>query len=151
VTPTRVRVVVAALAAGGLLVLSGCGIGGGGGYCGAVEDHQSELGSIIQGGDRAALIQALPDFEDLQGKAPDDVADDWQLVVTRIQALDTALAQAGVDPTTYDPKQPPAGVSTEDRLLIRRAAAALAASDTQQALATVQQEVLDVCHTPLDL
>ena len=35
--------------------------------------------------------------------------------------------------------------------LIRTAAAQLAAADTQQALATVQQEVLDVCHTPLEL
>jgi hypothetical protein len=136
----------------GLLVLpllAGCGHGQS--YCNAVQDHQSDLGSIVSGGDRAALIQALPIFEDLQGKAPDDVADDWELLVTRIKALDTALKDADVDPATYDAKHPPAGLSAEDRGLIRRAAAELAASDTQQALATVQQEVLDVCHTPLEL
>jgi hypothetical protein len=146
----------AALAAGvltvGVLVaslLSGCG--GGGGYCGAVKDHQSDLGSLAHGHQRTALLQALPIFEDLQGKAPDDVADDWQLLVTRIRALDAALTHAGVDPATYDPKSPPAGLSSEDRGLIRRAAAQLAASDTQQSFITVQQEVLDVCHLPLDL
>jgi hypothetical protein len=141
----------AALAAGLLVasLLSGCG--GGSGYCGAVRDHQSDLGSIAHGNQRAALLQALPIFADLQGKAPDDVADDWQLLVTRLRGLDTALTHAGVDPATYDPRHPPAGVSAEDRGLIRRAAAQLAASDTQQALATVQQEVRDVCHTPLDL
>jgi hypothetical protein len=142
----RSGVVVAVLA---LLPLAGCG--GGKDYCGTVGEHQSELGSIAGSGDRAALIEALPVFEDLQGKAPDDVADDWQLLVTRIQALDTALKNADVDPATYDARHPPAGLSAEDRTLIRRAAAQLAASDTQQALATVQQEVLDVCHTPLDL
>lgn len=120
-------------------------------YCDAVHDHQSDLGSIARGGDRAALIQALPIFEDLQDRAPDDVADDWQLLVTRIRALDTALADAHVDPTTYDPKHPPADLSAEDRGLIHRAAAQLAATDTQEAVARLQQEVLDVCHTPLEL
>jgi hypothetical protein len=141
----------AALVAGLLVAsfLSGCG--GGGGYCNAVQDHQSDLGSLAHGNQRTALLQALPIFEDLQGKAPDDVADDWQLLVTRIRALETALTHAGVDPATYDATHPPAGLSSEDRALIRRAAAELAASDTQQAFATVQQEVRDVCHTPLDL
>jgi hypothetical protein len=147
--PVGVRVVVAALALSATLALDGCGHGES--YCGAVHDHQSDLGSIAQGGDHAALIEALPIFETLRSKAPDDVSDDWQLLVTRIQTLDTALKAAGVDPTTYDAQKPPAGLSAEDRGLIRRAAAQLAASDTQQALATVQQEVLDVCHTPLDL
>jgi hypothetical protein len=132
-----------------LLPLAGCG--GGTSYCDVVQDHQSDLGSIVQGGDRAALLRALPIFEDLQDRAPDDVADDWQLLVTRIRALETALTHAGVDPATYDATHPPAGLSSEDRALIRRAAAELAASDTQQAFATVQQEVRDVCHTPLDL
>jgi len=144
---TRARVVVA-VASLTLLPLTGCG---GGDYCGAVRDHQSDLGSIAQGGDRTALLQALPIFEDLGARAPDDVADDWQLLTTRIKALETALERAGVDPATYDAKHPPAGLSAEDRGLIRRAAAELAASDARQALAAVQQEVLDVCHTPLEL
>jgi hypothetical protein len=149
VTRRRARLVVAMPATVMAVALAGCGHGGG--YCGAVKDHQAELGSIAHGSGRTALLQALPAFDDLRSQAPDDVADDWQLLVTRIQALDTALTKAGVDPATYDTKNPPAGLSAEDRGLIRRAAAELAASDTQQALATVQQEVLDVCHTPLDL
>jgi hypothetical protein len=148
-TSTPLRLALTALVAAAMLPLAGCG--GGGGYCGAVKAHQSDLGSIVHSDDRAALIQALPDFEDLAKAAPDDVVDDWQLLVDRIRALDAALHEAGVDPSTYDAQHPPAGLSTEDRGLIRRAAAELAASDTQQALATVQQEVLDVCHTPLDL
>lgn len=120
-------------------------------YCDAVHEHQSELGSIVSGGDRAGLIAALPIFRDLREKSPDDVADDWDVVVTRIEGLDEALADAHVDPSTYDPEQPPADLDDEDRTAIRRAAAQLAATDTQEALARVQQEVLDVCHTPLEL
>jgi hypothetical protein len=143
------RVTVAAAALGMLPWLGGCGHGQS--YCDAVHDHQSDLGSIARSGERTALIQALPIFQSLRDKAPEDVADDWQLLVTRIGALRTALEKAGVDPTTYDAKHPPAGLSAENRTLIRRAAAELASSDTQQAFAMVQQEVLDVCHTPLDL
>ena len=132
-----------------LPLLAGCGRGQS--YCDAVGDHQSELGSIVQSGDRAALIEALPVFQDLSGKAPADVTADWRLLVTRVAALQTALDDAGVDPSSYDPRDPPAGLGAEDRGLIRTAAARLASSDTQQALANVQQEVLDVCHTPLEL
>jgi hypothetical protein len=138
-----------ALAALVLLPLSGCGSGPG--YCGVVKAHQARLGALASGGGRTALLSALPVFEELQGAAPDDVADDWQLLVTRVRALQTALSRAHVDPATYDAKHPPPGLSGRDRALIRRAAAQLAAADTRQALATVQQEVLDVCHTPLGL
>ena len=137
------------LAALVVLGLGGCGHGQS--YCDAVKAHQAELGSLAGGGDRAALIKALPIFQDLHTRAPGDVADDWQLLVTRVAALRTALAEAGVDPTTYDPRHPPPGVNAEDRALIRRAAAELVAPDTAQALSSVQQEVLDVCHTPLYL
>jgi hypothetical protein len=142
------RLVVAAAVALLLPLLSACG---GQSYCDAVKAHQSELGSIAGSGRHTALLQALPIFEDLQAKAPGDVADDWQLVVTRIRALKTALDQAHVDPASYDPKHPPAGLSSADRARIREAAAGLAAPDIAQALANVQQEVLDVCHTPLEL
>src|SRR5690349_6499366 len=128
----RLGVVVAALML--LPLASGCGHGRS--YCAAVRDHQADLGSIAHSSDRTALISALPIFEDLQSRAPDDVSGDWQLLVTRIQALDTALRHAGVDPATYDAAHPPAGLSAADRAPIRRAAAQLAASDTQQALAT---------------
>jgi hypothetical protein len=144
---TRARAGVAALVL--LPLLAGCGHGQS--YCDAVKDRQAELGSIVESGDRTALIQALPVFQDLTGKAPADVASDWKLLVARISDLQTALDGAGVDPSSYDPGQPPAGLSTEERARIRSAAAQLAAADTQQALANVQQEVLDVCHTPLEL
>jgi hypothetical protein len=146
----RARVaVVAVVSVVVLLPLSGCGHSES--YCDTVRAHQSELGSIAAGQSRAALLQALPVFSDLQSKAPGDVRDDWQLLVARIEALNTALRRAGVDPASYDAKHPPPGLTTALQVLIRRAAAALAAEDARQALDDVQQEVLDVCHTPLAL
>jgi hypothetical protein len=132
-----------------LPLLTGCG--GGQSYCDAVKAHQSELGTIVSEGGPTALISALPAFEDLAAKAPSDVTADWKLLVARVTDLQTALDRAGVDPASYDPQHPPAGLSTEDRGVIRRAAARLATSDTQQALTNVQQEVLDVCHTPVEM
>lgn len=137
--------------AGALLVLpllAGCGRQS---YCDAVHGHQAELGRITASGSKDALLQALPIFRDLQGRSPSDVADDWQLLVTRISGLQTALSQAHVDPATYDPKHPPSGLTHAQRTAILRAAAALGATDTQQALTVLQQEALDVCHTPLEL
>jgi len=142
---------VAAVAAITLVMPLAVGCGHGQSYCDAVHDHQSELGAIVSSDDRSGLLKALPIFSDLRDKAPDDVAEDWDLVVTRVRALASALTAANVDPTTYDQKDPPAGLSDDDRTAIRRAAAQLAASDTQDALARVQQEVLDVCHTSLEL
>jgi len=132
-----------------LPLLAGCGPSPS--YCDRVQEHQDQLGLITGSGDRTALLKALPIFEDLRAASPDDVADDWQLVVTRVRGLDAALVHAHVDPATYDPKHPPPGLGAEDRSRIRGAAAQLAAADTQAALAHVQQEVLDVCHTPLEL
>ena len=132
-----------------LPLTAGCGHGQS--YCDKVTAHQSELGSIAGSGGRTALLQALPILEDLESSAPDDVAEDWQLLVTRIRALETTLRNADVDPATYDPSHPPAGLSDADVAAIRRAAAELAAADTREAISRVQQEVLDVCHTPLEL
>ena len=131
-------------------LLTACA-GGNDSYCDTVRSHQAEVGSAIRNGDPTGALQLLSAFQDLQDAAPDDVQDDYQLLVTRITALRTALDDAGVDPSSYDPQHPPAGVTPAERADIRQAAAELAAPDVAQALVSVQQEVLDVCHTPLGL
>jgi len=120
-------------------------------YCSAVSDHQRDLTDITTGGGSDALIKALPIFEDLQGKAPSDVTDDWQQVVSRIKALDGALRTAGVDPASYDRDHPPAGVSAEERTRIDAAARELGSGPTVAALQALDQEARDVCHTPLTM
>ena len=145
---TRARVTLASTVLV-LPLLAGCSAGQS--YCDAVKAHQSELGTIVSEGGPTALISALPAFEDLAAKAPSDVTADWKLLVARVTDLQTALDRAGVDPASYDPQHPPPGLSAAGRRQIRDAAAHLAAGDTVEALGAIQQEVLDVCHTPLEL
>lgn len=120
-------------------------------YCDAVRDHQQELSEIVGSGDPDALLKALDVFEDLQDRAPGDITDEWQQVVTSIQGLQRALEDAGVDPTTYDRDDPPAGLSADDRARIDAAAKALGSGTTLRALQDLDQQSRDVCKTPLTL
>ena len=120
-------------------------------YCSAVKEHQEPLSKIISDGRQDSLIRALDIFKDLQSKAPSDVSDEWQQLVSRIEALDTALQDAGVDPASYDRQKPPAGLSTDDKARIDAAARELGSEETLQALQSLDQEARDVCQTPLTL
>ncbi|NYD42053.1 hypothetical protein [Nocardioides panaciterrulae] len=141
---------VAAVVALVLLPLAGCGDQQDQ-YCSAVSDHQRELTDLTTGGDSDALIRALPIFEDLQSKAPGDITDDWQQLVSRVKALDAALRAAGVDPADYDRAHPPAGLDAEERTRIDAAARELGSGTTVAALQALDQEARDVCHTPLTM
>ena len=120
-------------------------------YCDAVADHQQELSDIVGSGEPDALIRALDVFEDLQDDAPDDISDEWQQVVGRIQALRNALEDAGVDPATYDRDDPPADLDPEDKAAIDAAAKELGSGTTLRALQDLDQQARDVCKTPLTL
>jgi hypothetical protein len=120
-------------------------------YCEEVERQQKPLSEAFAQGETTGLLSALPSFEALQDDAPDDIADDWGTVVRRVTVLRDALDDAGVDPETYDPEKPPAGVSREQRAAITAAATALANPTTQRSFQAVQQQVRDVCGTPLTL
>ncbi|GAB3784542.1 hypothetical protein [Nocardioides ungokensis] len=120
-------------------------------YCSAVKDHQEELTKITGDGGQDSLIKALSIFEDLQGKAPSDITDEWQQVVSRIKALDDALQAAGVDPATYDRTKPPQGLTTEQKARIDAAARELGSGETLAALQGLDQEARDVCQTSLTL
>lgn len=120
-------------------------------YCGAVEEHQTELTDIVSSNRRDALLQAQTIFEDLRESAPDDVADEWQVIVGAVDGLGDALRDAGADPETYDAADPPAGVTAEQEEAIAEASTRLASSEVAEALRAVDQQVRDVCHTPLTL
>lgn len=119
-------------------------------YCAEVETHQADIGEALNtGGEATGLIKALPSFEALAAKAPDDIADDWEVVVERIGELVDALDAAGVDPESYDRRDPPAGIDQEQKEAIDAAAVALVSATTGLAMSSVQQHARDVCGTPL--
>ncbi|WP_243059931.1 hypothetical protein [Nocardioides sp. SR21] len=141
------RVLVAALL---LPLLAGCGSDQDD-YCDAVADRQQELSDIVGSGEPDALLQALDVFQQLQDRAPDDISDEWQQLVGRIEALQDALDDAGVDAATYDRDDPPAGLSDEQAAAIDAAAKELGSGTTLRALQDLDQQARDVCKTPLTL
>jgi hypothetical protein len=142
----RVAVVVLLLP----MLLSGCGSDQDG-YCDAVSSHQKELSETLGSGRSDALLQALDTFRDLADRAPSDITDEWQQLIRSIEDVRQAMGDAGVDPATYDRNNPPAGLSDEQKKAIDDAAARLGSGETLQALKDVDQQVRDVCHTPLTL
>lgn len=142
---------VAALAIAALLPLTACGGDPQEDYCSAVEEHQAELSEITGAGGPAALLEALDVFRELQDEAPSDIADEWQQVVDRLEALEAALDAAGVDPSTYDRADPPADLDPTDRSAIEGAARELVSAETAAAFEGLQQQARDVCKTPLTL
>ncbi len=119
-------------------------------YCEEVAAQQAEIGRALEsGGEATGLIKALPSFEALAEKAPDDIADDWDVVIERIDGLVEALEDAGIDPEAYDRKNPPTGLDPEQKEAIDVAAVALVSATTAQAMSSVQQQARDVCKTPL--
>lgn len=131
--------------------LAGCSTDPREAYCEAVAEHQESLGEILGQGGPAALLRALPTFRDLQEQAPDDIADDWRVLVDALGDLEQAVEEAGADPATYDREAPPAGVTAQEQSRIDAAAAEVGSEGTRAALAAVEQQARDVCHTPLAL
>ena len=137
----------ALLAAAGLL--TGCSGDPYEDYCDTVAEHQAAIGEAVAEGGPDALLAVLPQLRDLRDASPDDVADEWQQVVGRLQALQDALDDAGVEAGDYDREDPPAGMTEEQRTAIDAAARELVRPETAQALAVLETEVRDVCQTPL--
>lgn len=158
-SPHVVRGLVAAAAAVGVIGLAACGDETPyevpdrfEAYCEAVEEQQIPISdALADGGEATGLIRALPSFEALAAEAPDDIADEWEVVIDRINDLVDALDAAGVDPESYDRRHPPAGLEKGDKQAIDAAASALVSPTTAGAMAGVQQHARDVCKTQLAL
>lgn len=150
----RARGLTAAITgvAGAVLLgtLTACGGDGLDRYCEEVREQQKPLTEAAASGP-TGLLQALPSFEALRAESPSDIAADWTVVVQRIRVLDEALAEADVDPATYDPEQTPDDLTSEERAAIEAAAAGLLTPAMTESLDRVQQQARDVCKTPLSL
>ncbi len=120
-------------------------------YCQEVKAQREALSEDLAGGTATSLIDALPEFERLQDKAPDDLEDEWAIITSRIGNLLEALEAAGVDPATYDRRKPSTNLTDDERSAIDAAAQALATPAMAAALDGVEQQARDVCKTPMTL
>ena len=131
------------------LAVTGCSGDPQADYCDAVEEHQVALSDIAASDDAGALFGALDAYEDLQDKAPRDIADDWAAVIEPLRELEQVLSDNGVDPSSYAADKPPADLDHEGREAIEAAARKVGSEQTVTAMAAVEQHALDVCGTPL--
>ncbi|WP_300681768.1 hypothetical protein [Nocardioides sp.] len=112
------------------LIAAGCGGDQVSAYCGEVKARQQHLSELVAAGKKDALLQALPDFQALAAKAPSDIQDSWSTLIGALEDLKRAT-------------------SSGDKAALSKAATALAGEGPTTALADIQQQVRDVCHTPL--
>ncbi|KRB74088.1 hypothetical protein ASE01_19055 [Nocardioides sp. Root190] len=149
--PLTVVVVLALMAGGYFLFRESGGDDPFDRYCSEVQDRRAEIGLARGDGETTGLLRALPAFEALADKAPDDIKDEWEVVVARVSELRDALSAAEVDPAAYDPDRPPEGVDAARLKAIETAAVRLGSAETAAALTGVEQQARDVCKTPLSL
>lgn len=146
------RVVALALIAA--LALSGVGtgvfllFGPGDDYCAELAQAQ---GVFVDDGTGRQLVADLPKYQALADAAPDDLVDEWQVLVSAIASLRDAIDDAGIDPGDYVGSEPPKGLSEADLTAIRAAATALSSADVVAAAGSIEQQARDVCKLQLGL
>lgn len=131
------------------VLLTACSDDGTSGYCETVEEHQVELSDLAASTEPGAVFELLGPYRDLRDEAPRDLRDEWSQVIRRIEALESALDEAGVDPSTYDSKTTLDSLPATERTAIQGAARDLGDEATVAAMAGIEQQALDVCKTPL--
>lgn len=131
------------------VLLTACSDDRTGGYCETVEEHQVELSDLAASTEPRAVFELLGPYRDLRDEAPRDLRDEWSQVIRRIEALESALDEAGVDPSTYDSKTTLDSLPAAERTAIQGAARDLGDEATVAAMAGIEQQALDVCKTPL--
>lgn len=142
---------LAALVLVAAVTVGGCSSDPKDAYCDQVTQDQAKLSDVLDGGGSDALIKALPLFEGLHDKAPEDIRDEWTTLNGAIAGLRDALDDAGVDASTYKRSKPPAGLTTAQKDAIDAAARKLSDPTTVAAFEGVQQQARDVCGTPLSI
>jgi glucose-6-phosphate isomerase len=121
-------------------------------YCSTLKDDKAQLQKLASSSDKApgrVLTGSLAVFEDLQHRAPHDVAADWNDFVFAWRAVVDAFAAAGTDPSRFDPDQKPAGMSTGQFQAIKQAAAELGSQKVQAAAARIEDHAQTVCRVGL--
>ncbi len=146
------RLVALALIAA--LAVSGVGtgvfllLGSGDDYCGELAAAQ---GVFVDDGTGRQLVADLPRYRALADAAPDDLRDEWQILVGAITSLRDAITDAGVEPANYLDSDPPADLSEAELTAIRAAANALSSEDVVAAASSIEQQARDVCKLQLGL
>ena len=121
-------------------------------YCSTLKDDKAKLGKLADSSDKPqaqVLHDSLALFEDLHDAAPKDVAGDWGDFVFAWRSVVDALDEAGVDPGSFDPAHPPAGVSTAQVQAIEQAAEELRSDKVTAAATRIEDHAQTICKVDL--
>ncbi len=121
-------------------------------YCSALREDEPRLQKLSRaaaepGSD--ALVKSVDILAALGDKAPDDVADEWETLVSSLEDLVDAVRASGADFSALASGKTPEGVTAGQMKAVRQAAGELADTRVQQAGASIEQHARDVCKVDL--
>jgi hypothetical protein len=125
-------------------VLAGCGDAEDS-YCEALATERETLTELAGEESGDVLTPTLTSFEKLRSEAPDELRDEWDVVLQAYRALADAVDEAGVDPATYDPDEPPPGVTAAQAGRLADAATSLQSSRVLDAGRGIEDHARSVC------
>lgn len=117
-------------------------------YCDLVESRAEELTRTVDEGGAGAFIELLPTLQELGRAAPGDLKDEWRTFLNALEALRDVLEETGVEPEEVDGKLPD-DLTGDERRRVRSTAALLGSPEVVTAVQGIEQQALDVCHTPI--
>ncbi len=135
------------------VLLGGCSSSPEEQYCGALTEAKPRLLALSRSSERSdggAVVRALPVLEGVAAEAPVELRDEWQTVLSALQAFRQVARQAGLDLgpgaeqrlTSLDPAQ---------RSAVEGAAARLVAPSVVAASAGIEDYSQQVCQVRLNL
>ncbi len=146
----RPRGLLTVLVAAVLVLSSGCGHTEKE-YCNALKADQETFSEMQDDSSGLALIGHRTLLHRLSAKAPDDLADEWQVFLGALDSFSATLDDVGVSPDDFVDGKAPAGLSEADRSRIANAANVLSSADVVDAANGIEQQAKDVCKLQLGL
>jgi hypothetical protein len=124
-------------------------------YCSSLKDEQKQLTRLSKKAAEpgkagsAALDGTVSVLADLRDEAPEDIADEWDTLVSALQALAQAVKDSGAPPSAFASGTRPAGVTAGQYEAVQQAATELQGTRVQQAGSSIEQHGRDVCKVDL--
>jgi hypothetical protein len=146
----RARLGAAGIASVLMVVCAGCGDSGKE-YCSALAADQETFSAMQEDTSGLALLRHVALLHRLADKAPDDLSDEWQVLLGALDSFSHTLDEVGVSPDDFVDGKPPAGLSAADRTRIANAADVLSSGDVVDAANGIEQQAKDVCKLQLGL
>jgi hypothetical protein len=134
--------------------LTGCSHGTSS-YCSTLKHERNHLTNLAKRSAKpgragaAALGDTVGVLSDLRDRAPGDIADEWETLVTALRGLDDAVRETGAAPSDFAGGRRPPGVSIGQFQAVQRAAAELRSTRVRQAGTSIEQHAQGVCKVDL--